>query len=312
MKQTILPTTLKLFALCIIAILASCDKEQVKYTFPHDVHYEFEISCDSCHYLEDEGITNPTFDSCLTCHEPDAETFASCNDCHNQAGVEVKDESIVSHSELFAKYLPDNWEDVEFQHQEYLEGDPEECMGCHSAVKETSHSTLENLPSMETSMAYNEEHGISNECEVCHTKLTEFTKPSSHDSFWPEKHGKMMEFQDRDSCLMCHQEDTCQVCHQTQKPRNHNNLFRRRTHGIQAAFDRSSCLECHRNDECEVCHRASADPIPAANFHNPDAPCLACHSPQGAPRPDNRFLKPMPHRMMMGMSASKCLECHTF
>jgi hypothetical protein len=121
----------------------------------------------------------------------------------------------------------------------------------------------------------------------------------------------MKEFTDEERCLLCHEEETCTTCHRTEKPESHTNLWRKRTHGIQSAFDRSSCLVCHRNDECEACHQIMSPPVPPASFHNPSAPCSGCHAPAGANRPANRFLKYMPHRMMMGVGSSKCLECHS-
>lgn len=309
---------LMMVLLVMSASMTGCDKEKAQLaTFPHAPHHENEVSCDSCHELTDEGVTYPQFMACTMCHEPDDEAiFGDCNSCHEQAGgVELTDESIVSHKELFAEYLPEGWNDVYYNHAEHLEGDPAECLACHSQVTKTHFSTVENLPSMETSMAYHQEQGISNDCNVCHLELNEFTKPASHDRFWNEKHGRMMQFQDDDSCLMCHQENSdnsCFTCHQTEEPRNHTNLWRRKTHGIQAAFDRGSCITCHRNDECETCHRATASPIPPTEYHNPDAPCAACHAPQGGGRRPGEFIKLMPHRMMMGTSGEKCMECHLF
>lgn len=311
MKRSLSYQLLILAPLGIALVFAGCDDERVRLTFPHRPHHEQEITCDSCHALEEGGVSMPAMDVCTMCHELEDDVFSGCNSCHEQMNVEMAEDAVVAHGELFREYLPQGWEDVRFDHAAHLEEDAD-CLGCHAGVTESDHSTVDNLPSMKKSMAFNEAHGISNDCSVCHAELSLVNAPPSHDSSWPVKHGKMKEFTNLESCLLCHEEATCTQCHQTQMPRNHTNLWRRKTHGIQAAFDRASCMTCHRNDACESCHRASASPIPGAAFHTPDAQCMACHAPAGSNRPPNRFLKPMPHRLMMGMSSGKCLECHTF
>ncbi len=311
-KETI---TLNLFLLVgIMMFVASCDEEMVKYTFPHQPHHEQEMTCDMCHELDDNGsMAMPVFDTCLTCHEGEAEYFESCNACHTDPPAQELDgDLLVSHQNLFQEYMPAGWNDVQMDHEAYIDMDEGNCLACHEEIQNSAHSSLANLPNMEHTMDFHDEHGLSNECSACHLELNKLTPPASHDQSWDRQHGFAREFQDMDSCLLCHEQETCTTCHQTQKPRNHNNLWRKQTHGIQAAFERDSCLVCHRNDECTTCHVAASPPIPGASFHNPSADCMACHAPAGAPRPANRFLKPMPHRMMMGMTAQKCLACHMF
>jgi hypothetical protein len=306
-------------ALSLTACKPDEGQQLVQGSFPHQPHHENEISCDSCHEMQEQGITMPTLDTCTTCHDlTDEEVFRGCNECHAKVNVQLGDEqltSLVDHTELYQEHLPENWYDVKYQHQRFLTAESD-CLACHQGVTQTQLSSLENLPSMETAMDFHDQMGYSNECSVCHLELTVYTEPPSHDAAWPQTHGRFMEFEDKESCLLCHQEETCYTCHDLEEPRDHTNLFRRKTHGLKASFDRSRCLVCHRNDECQACHLATADPIPAAPYHTPDASCLTCHSPlaaQGpAPRPPQRFFKPMPHRMMMGLDSDTCLECHQF
>lgn len=299
------------FAAAIGIWLSSCDESMVEYTFPHKPHHEDEMTCDTCHEVDGETLTMPVFDACLTCHEPDGDELVSCNSCHEQYNIKPEAESIVSHKDLFAKYLSENWHDVEMNHEQYVEVGEDSCLVCHENITQSLHSSVENLPSMEVTMAFHKTNEMSNDCQMCHTEINTQTPPASHDFSWKKHHGFAREFQDMDSCMMCHQEEnTCNSCHEVEEPQSHTNMFRRKTHGLQAAFDRDSCLVCHRNDECNSCHIAAADPVPAASYHNPGANCTACHVPQGAPRPANRFLRPMPHRLMMGTSSAKCLSCH--
>lgn len=310
-----LPLTI---GLLLVFGFAACDpEEETIATFPHKPHIEFDMSCDMCHEVTDDKVTMPDMFSCTTCHElEDEEVFGDCMKCHEQNDVTMTEDSVAYHGDFLKQFLPEGYQDLQYDHASYPVDGQEGCLECHGHVTESMGSTAKNIPSMQTSMAVHDELGYSNECSVCHMELNEFTPPASHDSHWPETHGRMMDFQDRDECLWCHQEETCFTCHSVQKPRNHNNLFRRKTHGILASFDRGRCLVCHRNDECMVCHQASADPVPPAPYHTPDASCLSCHSRGAAmgpaPRPADRFIKPMPHRMMMGVSAQRCLECHMF
>ncbi|MGI6455586.1 MAG: cytochrome c3 family protein [bacterium] len=307
----------------IVLLLVSCDPRESQQLaqgfFPHQPHIENELSCDTCHELQETGITMPTMEACTTCHDLTDDTyFGTCNECHSKNNVTLSEENVtavVNHQELFAKFIPENWYDVQYNHTQFLDEDTD-CLVCHQGVTQSRTASLENLPSMEAAMAYHDQMGYSNECSVCHTELTVFTEPPSHDRSWKDTHGRYMEFQDDKTCMLCHQEETCFTCHRTEKPRSHTALFRLRTHGIQAGFDRSKCMVCHREDECESCHRAQADPMPPAPFHTPDASCLSCHGQLASfgpnPRPPQRFMKPMPHRMMMGASSETCLSCHQF
>ncbi|MBN2328627.1 MAG: hypothetical protein JXR73_15905 [Candidatus Omnitrophica bacterium] len=293
-----------------------CDPKEGIRNFPHKPHIESELTCDFCHEMGEQTVGMPLLETCASCHDvEDKDVFGRCAECHEKHSVEWSEDSVVNHRKLFSGRLTGGWEDVRYNHAEHIDAEAD-CFACHAGVKTTERSSLDNLPSMKTAMAVQEEWGLSNDCQVCHIELNDFTPPSSHNNRWKESHGRLTEFSGKDSCLLCHQEETCMTCHQTEQPKSHNNLFRRKTHGIRAAFDRSKCLVCHRSDECMSCHQASAAPIPAAAFHTPDASCLTCHSPfaskgpQPRPRPD--LFKPMPHRMMMGVTSQKCLTCHQF
>lgn len=309
---------LAILAVSITAGLIACDPEDAPENFPHAPHIEMEIECDACHQITQEAITMPPLETCLMCHDiEEDEAYNRCSECHEQSGFELTNdmgERIVKH-EQFERFVPEEWQDVEYNHSEYWE-DFSDCKLCHEGIYEAEGSSIDNLPSMEVSMAVHDDKGFSNDCSVCHRELNEWTAPPSHDSSWDHTHGKFAEFGNKQDCLMCHQESTCQLCHSVEKPRSHTHLFRRKTHGVMASFDRSKCLVCHRNDQCTVCHQASAEPIPAAPYHTPEASCLTCHSPMAAagpePRPPQRLIRPMPHRMMMGVTAGKCLECHLF
>lgn len=322
MKRFLNQTLFTASTLLILLGSQACDpKKEVVQNFPHRPHAEAEISCDSCHEIQPQGITMPTMDTCMTCHDIDDQpVFGRCNECHDKQGIQLTADSgdkIVNHQVIFQPHIPENWYDVQYDHARFLT-EESNCLACHGNIPQSEGSTLVNLPSMETAMAFHDRMGYSNDCQVCHTELTVFTEPPSHKGNWERLHGRLMVFEDRQQCMICHTEtqNSCMTCHDIRQPRDHTNLFRRKTHGMKASWDRARCMECHRSDECESCHRAAADPVPPAPFHTPDASCLTCHSPLAAqgpsPRPPQRLMKPMPHRMMMGISPQRCLECHQF
>ena len=310
MKTKQILTIILIFGVC--SFFTACKEDFGIANFPHKPHIAQDVSCDVCHELTDSGVNYPTFETCLTCHEEKADAFKRCNDCHTQKNITVKKESIDSHKKTFAPLIPKEWSEIKFQHKKFAKNESQVCLGCHPNIKTAEKSSLKNLPTMEESMKFNKKQGISNDCQVCHTQVNKITPPASHDNSWNRKHGLMEPFMDKSRCLLCHKEETCIACHQTEKPKSHTNLWRQKTHGVKASFDRSKCMVCHRSDECQSCHTAGAAPIPAASFHNPDAPCIACHAPAGAKRPANKYLKMMPHRMMMGESSKQCLTCHSF
>ncbi len=311
-RSRVVPFILGAFAM----LWGGCDPKETIKNFPHKPHIEAELACTFCHEMGEKTVGFPKMEVCASCHDlADEEVFKECNSCHGKHSVTWKEDSLVNHRVLFEKIAPDSYRDLQYNHAEYLEKDMD-CLQCHTSIKESERSSLENIPKMKLAMDVQKKLGKSNECSVCHEKLDIATPPDNHTKNWKETHGRMTEFTGTDACVICHREDTCKVCHATEKPKSHTNLFRRETHGIQASFNRAKCLVCHRSDECESCHQSAANPIPAEVFHTPDASCLTCHSPLAAqgpdPRPPQRFFKPMPHRMMMGATSQKCLTCHQF
>ncbi|MFB3786392.1 MAG: hypothetical protein ACE15F_08480 [bacterium] len=299
--------------LALAVLLSGCDPKEVENTFPHKPHIDQGIGCDTCHEMKDNQVANPRLETCLTCHELGEDRYQKCKDCHDKAKIGWNEQSLITHDELMRPFLPKDWEDVLYKHGEHLK-DYGHCLDCHKGVEKSTYASVENLPTMKTAMAVHDKLGLSNDCQVCHRELNTHTPPATHDSRWAETHGRMTEFTGTENCLMCHEEATCQLCHATQKPRNHTSLWRHKTHGLQASFDRAKCMVCHRDDTCLVCHQASSPPVPPTAYHTPDASCLSCHSPLAAqgpkPRPKPGLYKPMPHRMMMGVTSQKCLECH--
>ncbi|WP_006748950.1 cytochrome c3 family protein [Thioalkalivibrio paradoxus] len=308
--------------LLTLVALAGCqwdETTEVEGTFPHQPHLEFQLPCATCHELTEETFENPPMEVCMTCHDlDDAEVFGRCQDCHQKYRVEITEESPFDHRYFFSDAVPTNLLDVRYRHADFPVENDNQCLFCHGNLPTSMGSTFANIPTMEVAMAAHRSRGLTLDCGACHLELNRLSPPPSHNAHWTRDHGRLTVFQDRSQCLLCHQESTCQTCHSLEKPRDHTSLFRRKTHGMVASWDRSRCLTCHRYAACQSCHLAAASPIPPRGFHRPGhrSSCLSCHSPAAAAfggrnRPADRF-KPMPHRMLMGVSSQKCLECHRF
>ncbi len=304
-------TTWITVVMCMQMGWISCKTQEIRNTFPHMPHFEEKMPCNSCHKLGESGFLDLTFDSCLNCHESGDSTFDSCLACHEEHNIEITEQGVVSHKTLFKSWLSEAWQDVGYDHAGHLEGVDEDCLACHGEIPASEYSRLKNLPTMKKAVETHGMRGSASHCQVCHLKVNLHTPPSSHDYSWQRTHGNKTVFTDTQSCLLCHEEAACFTCHSTNAPQDHTNLWRRKSHGIQASFDRSRCQTCHRNDECITCHKTAAGPIPPASYHSPKAQCISCHAPRGTNlRPAGNSLGLMPHRMMMGVSAQKCLECH--
>ncbi len=301
-----------LFAGVIGFLMMSCDPDNLPHIFPHKIHFEQEVGCEECHELGDADITVPTFELCLNCHELEDDALKSCMECHEKEKIEITEEKVVSHRNLILPFVDKKWSELDYKHSDFLNEDTD-CLSCHKNIPKSDFSSLKNIPTMDNAIDNQEQSGLSTDCQSCHRELDLITAPASHTKHWTKTHGRQMVFDDKESCLICHEEDSCFICHSNNKPKSHSNLWRRKTHGIKASFDRSSCMTCHRSDECLECHQATAPPVTGAPFHNQASQCILCHFPQGSKiRTPNQLFKTMPHRMMMGVSSQKCLECHRF
>lgn len=263
-------------------IRSSEDKEQSALVFSHEKHRERvdKTQCLYCHgkvtrSSRHQDNLNPSMDICLGCHQSEYGQM-KCKHCH----VRLRDQGLLplsqySHLGQFVQ-----------EHGAHAARDPILCSQCHA----------------------------QRDCDSCHETRAPFT-PSTrvasdisagfmHRGAWMDRHG--MEATRRgDTCVRCHQRQSCQNCHEAAGLRRSSGTFINphprgwaldagsiNHHGRQAASQIITCLACHEMDRpgsvgsnCILCH---AD-LPGSVGGNPhprgfqtllgkDHPaCRSCH-----------------------------------
>ncbi|MBI4559507.1 MAG: cytochrome c3 family protein [Candidatus Hydrogenedentes bacterium] len=304
------------------------------FKFPHVTHKEQGIGCTDCHVFEGGQYQAPNHELCSTCHEilnepRDAE---SCKFCHLRADQLVDDrvklltdEQRFSHETHIAKGLDCTACHEDPNEKPFPEGPLMPfCMDCHGKTEpkllecKVCHTQIDkdvrpqyrgktriqhDAPEIWKRVHGQESkidpaycalcHDAESSCEDCHRK----TPPDNHTITWRRKlHGLHAEW-DRNTCAICHEEDSCLKCHKNTQPSSHR--------GGWGRPGNLHCLTCHYPQEktnCTVCHEDIEHPQAIPSPHNlgifpPN--CALCH-PGGLP---NRA----PHVMN---STVRCIVCH--
>ncbi|MCR4315184.1 MAG: hypothetical protein NUW37_02415 [Planctomycetes bacterium] len=198
----------------------------------------------------------------------------------------------------------------------------ESCEGCHE----------KNAP---------EHENLKDECTLCHSVITDESKPKNHDENWTEK-GVHSWFRDEEHfeehrCNLCHEEEDtkwCTDCHSEKKPAYHGGEFPN-NHGPSSAEEEATCRFCHSGDEpetpgvvtCEECHQSTKPANHSANWTNTHGgtgttsfqSCDTCHRGERECRDCHRNEAPRDHtsvwrREVHGRDAmfdtSRCENCH--
>jgi len=230
-----------LLLLLVIAPSAALADQPDRILFPHDLHFENDVECATCH----EGATGsmsasdhllPDMDVCADCHDIDDDQ--GCAVCH----VNVDEAGDYKHPKFGAPL---------FSHASHLargltcercHGDPadvhpvlpgkSDCRGCHETAEDFA------------------------DCRLCHEGEQELL-PASHGATWVSGHG-LIAREDQTLCAQCHTQTTCQECHagDNVRPRSHrlNYVF---DHALEARGNELACAVCHQDpDYCSSCHIA--------------------------------------------------------
>lgn len=246
------------FSLAVLSPLL--DNEKI---FSHPAHVAAEVACATCHDEPDARavVAQPLMEFCMDCHEQTRVELNACNVCHTTLSKttrpSTRDGIRISHD------VPDIWERI---HGRESVVDPQFCAMCH---------------------------GSDAFCEECHRR----NAPDNHTlSFRRKIHGLRATW-DRNTCAVCHEEETCLKCHRNTKPSSHRARFERPTNG--------HCASCHfppQQAGCTVCHEEiehrSAIPSPH-DFNIFPTNCAACH-PGGIPTRAPHLLN----------STARCTVCH--
>lgn len=231
--------------------------------FSHDTHADAEISCERCHGDDPAPMPSPFMPVCVECHrETGSPKLTECATCHK----EIREDRIPEFR-AGARILHDSeavWIRV---HGREARVDSDFCAQCHQDEQEF--------------------------CSDCHR--TE--KPASHNVSWNRRTHGVHAAWDRDTCSVCHEEDTCMRCHEKTQPTSHRGSFTppRSTHCVQCHFPpESNCTICHQAIEhrtairtphdagggfpgnCVECHPGGLPGVPP-HIVNPTVNCTFCH-----------------------------------
>ncbi len=259
-------------------VSVSSNKDVIK--FNHQVHLSKDVglACTECHKAGESNKAvdnlNPKHENCSSCH--DVKDEKSCNFCHFDGPK---------------KKLGGATKEILFAHKKHL-AQKMECGYCHAGiekVKYASDAPNGGYPNMETCYSCHDGNKQANECEACHTNLTNL-KPMSHlGSNFLNEHKIIYDASSNtanDNCMMCHSNNFCENCHQPVKyqgqntPKNFyapyynkdqvtrtdrtalqkltsahdlNYLY---THGLDARQKSFECKTCHDPvDFCAACHQ---------------------------------------------------------
>ena len=255
------------------------------------VHNSEIIKFNHTKHVKDNGV------ECKVCHDaansdkaadvllPVMKTCAGCHD------VEDKKECKLCHYDGVFKKLVSHKKELIFSHKAHIKMG-KQCADCHGNMAEYKYAkdNPKSRTSMEICATCHNSEKATNNCEACHTNLTNL-KPKNHlsNSFLNEHKYVFSTTDEKNNCMMCHSDNFCQVCHQPanykgmndkanffapfytynsgtrrdkaelQKLNNVHNLNYLYTHGLDAQ---------HKGFECKTCH----DPV---QF------CTSCHTNDG-------------------------------
>lgn len=92
------------------------------------------------------------------------------------------------------------------------------------------------------------------ECITCHQEVA----PRSHNGSWKRLTHAYKARWDRESCLVCHKEDSCTECHKSTPPITHRPGW-----GGEGDSQNRHCGSCHypvQETTCGTCHETSHSP----------------------------------------------------
>ncbi|HQY52211.1 MAG TPA: cytochrome c3 family protein [Ignavibacteria bacterium] len=249
--------------------------------FNHELHSQgAEIKCADCHTAAVNSTSakdnlNPTKKNCEECHDVNDEK--ECGLCHYD-NVYKKLRS--SDSELY------------FSHKEH--NSQQQCVDCHKDMDKVKFSkeSSQVMPTMESCYSCHNNKKAANECEVCHTNLTNLTPKDHLQSNFLNEHTSKVAFSEKNNCMMCHSDNFCQACHSPLKYSGNNTpedfyvpyytketgtrtdrgalqklttahtLNYKFTHGLDADSKSFECKTCHNpTDFCASCHSNGGDLI---------------------------------------------------
>jgi hypothetical protein len=293
----------------------------------HDVHAAQGVDCTSCHESLDTGAMGmPTHDVCSVCHEIDVDnpTPEACGLCHTNENFEIIALETILSSDILFSHAPHETAGVTCAecHTNPNAGVVQaarlkpfcmdchgsrdvalnECAVCHNAIRADVVPQFRNgarIPH-DAPDVWMTAHGREAQvdpayCALCHSPQQQFcdechakTAPASHTIAWERRTHGIQASWDRQSCAVCHEEESCMQCHRNVEPVSHRP-------GFGAPLD-GHCVSCHfppTDTGCVVCHESidhKTAPVSPHRLNIYPANCRLCHPgglPNRAPHPVN-------------------------
>ena len=251
--------------------------------FDHKFHVtDAGIACQDCHTKATNSESakdnlNPTMDDCAACH--DVKDEKNCNLCHYDG--------------VYKKFKTPKTELI-FSHKHHIVDEKMQCMDCHKDLDKVKFSkeSAAGFPNMETCYSCHNMQKASNNCESCHSNLTNL-KPQNHLKVnFLNEHTVTDASNSKNNCMMCHSDNFCQVCHSPvgfngnnskdnfyapyytkegavridradlQKLTTMHTLNYKFTHGLDANQKSFECKTCHDvQNFCVQCHQDGGELI---------------------------------------------------
>ncbi len=238
-------------------------------------------------------------------HKEHIENGASCSECHNikpdkgELPVLAADYCENCHDEPLPPYAaPGPKRDLALTFNHKTHTDVGECIDCHKATAEETHTAGEPVMDLDRCFACHQENGIeiaSTDCAKCHGKDMARVTPTWHATDWRQVHGKRSKedaFKKHGKqCSDCHGQTPCMSCHQNRRTMSHK-----------------AHVEEYGAEECSYCHRSTEGALPTVAT----SACSDCH--EGTPQTTNIGARALP----MGIkfthntheAAVECIDCH--
>ena len=247
--------------------------------FDHKLHVaDAGVKCEDCHSGVTKSVSSkdnllPKKKDCESCHDVKDQT--KCNLCH--------------YDKPYKKLKPTDRQ-LNFSHKQHISG--KQCTDCHKDLDKVklSKESAAGFPSMESCYSCHNNKKAPNDCESCHTNLTNLIPKNHQMSNFLNEHTSVAGVSEKNNCMMCHSDNFCQACHSPLKYTGKNtadnfyapyytketgtridrsdlqkltiahDLNYKYTHGLDADNKSFECKTCHDPVQfCSSCHQNGGD-----------------------------------------------------
>lgn len=244
-----------------------------KLKFSHELHVgTVGAACQDCHKAaltstQSSDNLRANHDNCVSCHEEQINN--TCGFCH-------KDPDNIEPSSAPRR-------EIVFSHAQHLAMKDVECTKCHVGLEKVDYAGPQNMPPMETCNTCHNDMKATNQCQACHTTLTNLIPANHLAANFKKEHAAEARIGALNvDCKTCHTQDFCAQCHapaglmgfgkkdlmadptpktspsdqpQLLTLQSAHGMNYKFTHGIDAKAKSADCYSCHSYQNfCAECH----------------------------------------------------------